>query len=134
MGRRKVRWGLHALLTALIGLSWFQIDVNMRFLLFRTQASRSAADCATPGKRGRELSRAVSHDGSLLRLVGERFGLICMSRHYLQSPYYFMCCSLYDANEDQPVPVPPATALAGTLVSSLHRLKDVDNNGKPAFL
>jgi hypothetical protein len=57
-----------------------------------------------------------------------------MSRHYLQSPYYFMCCSLYDANEDQPVPVPPATALAGTLVSSLHRLKDVDNNGKPAFL
>lgn len=56
-----------------------------------------------------------------------------MSRHYLQSPYYFMCCSLYDANEDQPVPVPPATALAGTLVSSLHRLKDVDNNGKPAF-
>ncbi|KAM0122908.1 hypothetical protein ACP6JC_000316 [Aspergillus fumigatus] len=41
---------------------------------------------------------------------------------------------LYDANEDQPVPVPPATALAGTLVSSLHRLKDVDNNGKPAFL
>ena len=41
-----------------------------------------------------------------------------------------MCCSLYDASEDQPVPVAPSTALAGTLVSSLHRLKDVDNNGK----
>lgn len=40
-----------------------------------------------------------------------------------------MCCSLYDASEDQPVPVAPSTALAGTLVSSLHRLKDVDNNG-----
>lgn len=51
-------------------------------------------------------------------------------RHYLQSPYYFMCCSLWDPTEDQAVPVPPSTALAGTLVSSLHRLKDVDNNGK----
>jgi hypothetical protein len=106
----------------------------MENLLFRTQASRSTADCATPGKRGRELSRAVSYNGSLSRLAGETVGLICMSRHYLQSPYYFMCCSLYDANEDQPVPVPPATALAGTLVSSLHRLKDVDNNGKPTFM
>jgi hypothetical protein len=45
-----------------------------------------------------------------------------------------MCCSLYDANEDQPVPVPPATALAGTLVSSLHRLKDVDNNDGGFFV
>ncbi|KAM0113411.1 hypothetical protein ACP6JB_000801 [Aspergillus fumigatus] len=52
----------------------------------------------------------------------------------LRSPYYFMCCSLYDANEDQPVPVPPATALAGTLVSSLHRLKDVDNNDGGFFV
>lgn len=52
------------------------------------------------------------------------------TRHYLQSPYYFMCCSLYDATDDRPVPVVPSTALAGTLVSSLHRLKDVDNSGK----
>ena len=50
-------------------------------------------------------------------------------RHYLQSPYYFMCCSLYDATEDRPAPVQPSTALAGTLVSSLHRLKDIDNAG-----
>ncbi|RHZ43428.1 uncharacterized protein CDV56_101690 [Aspergillus thermomutatus] len=57
-----------------------------------------------------------------------------LAQHYLQSPYYFMCCSLYDANEDQPVPVPPATALAGTLVSSLHRLKDVDNNDGGFFV
>lgn len=52
------------------------------------------------------------------------------SRHYLQSPYYFMCVSLYDATEDRPAPVQPSTALAGTLVSSLHRLKDVDNTGQ----
>lgn len=55
---------------------------------------------------------------------------LCASRHYLQSPYYFMTCSLYDASDDRPVPVAPSTALAGTLVSSLHRLKDVDNSGK----
>jgi len=54
----------------------------------------------------------------------------CAFRHYLQSPYYFMTCSLYDASDDRPVPVAPSTALAGTLVSSLHRLKDVDNSGK----
>lgn len=45
-----------------------------------------------------------------------------------------MCCSLYDALEDRPVPVPPSTALAGTLVSSLHRLKDVDNNDGGFFV
>ena len=40
-----------------------------------------------------------------------------------------MCCSLYDATEDRPASVQPSTALAGTLVSSLHRLKDIDNAG-----
>ena len=40
-----------------------------------------------------------------------------------------MCCSLFDPSDDVPVPVPPSTALTGTLVSSLHRLKDVDNTG-----
>lgn len=50
-----------------------------------------------------------------------------LAQHYLQSPYFFMCCSLYDATEDRPAPYPPSQALAGTLVSSLYRLKDVDN-------
>ncbi|KAL4891930.1 velvet factor-domain-containing protein [Aspergillus ambiguus] len=57
-----------------------------------------------------------------------------LAQHYLQSPYYFMCCSLYDASEDVPVPVPPSTALTGTLVSSLHRLKDVDNTDGGFFV
>lgn len=60
------------------------------------------------------------------------------NRNYLQSPYFFMCCNLQDANltntgqlaagvlgeHDQ-----SSAALAGTLVSSLHRLKDIDNSG-----
>ncbi|KAJ5101668.1 Velvet factor [Penicillium alfredii] len=57
-----------------------------------------------------------------------------LAQHYLQSPYYFMCCSLYDASEDRAVPVSPSTALAGTLVSSLHRLKDVDNSDGGFFV
>ncbi|KAF3481372.1 uncharacterized protein GIQ15_04131 [Arthroderma uncinatum] len=49
--------------------------------------------------------------------------------NYLQSPYYFMCCSLYNATEDpeEMTPVEPSNSLTGTLVSSLHRLKDVTN-------
>ncbi|KAJ5102576.1 Velvet factor [Penicillium argentinense] len=57
-----------------------------------------------------------------------------LALHYLQSPYYFMTCSLYDASDDRPVPVAPSTALAGTLVSSLHRLKDVDNSDGGFFV
>ena len=63
------------------------------------------------------------------------------NRNYLQSPYFFMCCNLCDANLDRPgqisaglqgddVNTATQSALAGTLVSSLHRLKDVDNTGK----
>ncbi|KAE8352433.1 velvet factor-domain-containing protein [Aspergillus coremiiformis] len=50
-----------------------------------------------------------------------------LAEHYLHSPYYFVYCSLHHATEDIPVPMPPSNALAGTLVSSLHRLKDVDD-------
>ncbi|KAL3479880.1 velvet factor-domain-containing protein [Aspergillus californicus] len=57
-----------------------------------------------------------------------------LAQHYLQSPYFLMCCSLYDAQEDVPAPVSPSTALTGTLVSSLHRLKDVDNTDGGFFV
>ena len=40
-----------------------------------------------------------------------------------------MCCNLYSAAHDEPTLFPPHHALAGTLVSSLHRLKDIDNSG-----
>lgn len=41
-----------------------------------------------------------------------------------------MECTLHEAQEDRPVSYSPANSLAGTAVSSLHRLKDVDNSGK----
>ncbi|KAI9829453.1 MAG: hypothetical protein M1826_005635 [Phylliscum demangeonii] len=55
------------------------------------------------------------------------------SQNYLQSPYYFMCCNLYEARAEGP-PVATQNALAGTLVSSLHRLKDVDNSDGGFFV
>lgn len=52
-----------------------------------------------------------------------------MPRNYLQSPYYFMCCNLCDVVHDPPAQYASQSTLAGSLVSSLHRLKDVDNTG-----
>ncbi|KAL3491374.1 velvet factor-domain-containing protein [Aspergillus germanicus] len=57
-----------------------------------------------------------------------------LAQHYLQSPYFFMCCSLYDAQDDAPASGSPSTNLTGTLVSSLHRLKDVDNTDGGFFV
>jgi hypothetical protein len=57
-------------------------------------------------------------------------GRLTMDRTYLQSPYLFMCCDLMVNGK------PPGesghkrtAALAGTVVSSLHRLKDINNQG-----
>ena len=41
-----------------------------------------------------------------------------------------MCCNLWDAVEERAVQTDSQSVLAGTLVSSLHRLKDIDNLGK----
>ncbi|KAG0276629.1 hypothetical protein BGZ95_007273 [Linnemannia exigua] len=57
------------------------------------------------------------------------------NKDYLQSPYLFMCCNLVHANEPQGEIVAPAhRALAGTVVSSLNRLKDVDNSDGGFFV
>ncbi|KAK9373162.1 velvet factor-domain-containing protein [Lipomyces chichibuensis] len=45
-------------------------------------------------------------------------------REWLQSPFFFMCANLYDPVVDTPITRPPSETLAGTLVSSLHRVRD----------
>ncbi|KAK9235837.1 velvet factor, partial [Lipomyces kononenkoae] len=45
-------------------------------------------------------------------------------RGWLQSPFFFMCANLYDPVVDTPIARPPSETLAGTLVSSLHRVRD----------
>ncbi|KAK2799056.1 Spore development regulator ryp2 [Onygenales sp. PD_10] len=54
-------------------------------------------------------------------------------QNYLQNPFYFMYCTLYHATEDHEVSTSQA-ALAGTLVSSFHRLKDTDNTDGGFFV
>ena len=48
--------------------------------------------------------------------------------NYLQSPHIFVCAELLATGDKQEKT--PLDALGGTTVSSLHRLKDIDNSGK----
>ncbi|KAL8979395.1 MAG: hypothetical protein Q9205_005260 [Flavoplaca limonia] len=49
------------------------------------------------------------------------------AQNYLQSPYLFMCVNLCPASDEDTTVLDTQASLSGTLVSSLHRLKDVDN-------
>ncbi|KAK8214016.1 velvet factor-domain-containing protein [Phyllosticta capitalensis] len=51
--------------------------------------------------------------------------------HYMQSPYLIMICDLWDPTDEQPA---DDKALAGTICSSLHRLKDIDNKDGAFFV
>lgn len=58
----------------------------------------------------------------------------CDPQHrYLSSPYFFMSCSLVGTTEGTTAATLGAS-LAGTLVSSLHRLKDTDNKDGAFFI
>ncbi|MCJ1312200.1 hypothetical protein MMC25_005874 [Agyrium rufum] len=54
------------------------------------------------------------------------------AHNYLQSPYFFMCCTLWHSHEDKAVEPSSEPLLTGSLVSSLHRLKDSDNHANRA--
>lgn len=56
------------------------------------------------------------------------------SNTFLQNPYIFVSVSLYKPDRDEPVEFTPNDSLAGTLVSSLHRLKDIDNKDGGFFV
>ncbi|KAK9451176.1 velvet factor-domain-containing protein, partial [Limtongia smithiae] len=47
---------------------------------------------------------------------------------WLQSPFFFMCVNLFDPVVDMPINRPPSESLAGTLVSSLHRVRDENDH------
>ncbi|EPE03863.1 developmental regulator [Ophiostoma piceae UAMH 11346] len=55
------------------------------------------------------------------------------NQHFLQSPYYFMSCSLIKS-DDSSTKDPLPSHLIGTAVSSLHRLKDTDNQDGGFFV
>ncbi|CAO1605375.1 hypothetical protein XANCAGTX0491_008894 [Xanthoria calcicola] len=49
------------------------------------------------------------------------------AQNYLQSPYLFMYVNLEPGSDDDAAKLDTQDYLSGTMVSSLHRLKDVDN-------
>ncbi|KAI1003109.1 hypothetical protein K3495_g5094 [Podosphaera aphanis] len=53
---------------------------------------------------------------------------------YLQSPYIFMICTLIGQNDHNQPPGTLGASLTGTVVSSLHRLKDTDNQDGGFFV
>ncbi|KAL8733053.1 MAG: hypothetical protein Q9181_003737 [Wetmoreana brouardii] len=57
-----------------------------------------------------------------------------LAQNYLQSPYLFMCANLCNADRHNPTQLASQSVLSGTLVSSLHRLKDVDNSDGGFFV
>jgi len=54
--------------------------------------------------------------------------------NFLQNPYIFLSVSLHKEGINEPVDAQGEKSLAGTLVSSLHRLKDVDNKDGGYFV
>lgn len=48
---------------------------------------------------------------------------------FLQSPNYFMCANLAHPYNDDEIYTPNHNALCGQTVSSMYRLKDIDNMG-----
>jgi hypothetical protein len=64
-----------------------------------------------------------------------RAALTVPCRQFLQSPYLFMQCTLQidQPSSENPTPqVPVGQEITGQSVSSLHRLKDINNEGKCA--
>ncbi|KUJ21770.1 uncharacterized protein LY89DRAFT_664936 [Mollisia scopiformis] len=55
-------------------------------------------------------------------------------QNFLQSPYFFLSCCLVNDSPNQHSQGTLGTALAGTLVSSLHRLKDNSNSDGAFFV
>ena len=58
--------------------------------------------------------------------------LLIENRNFLSSPYYFMCATLHDTHKGEVSTHSRNADIAGNLVSSLHRVKDTENNGRYA--
>jgi hypothetical protein len=91
------------------------------------KARRSASDHPDRNQQPRR-----SHAVSAPRCAAVTW--LISNSHFLQSPYLFMCASLWHPDSDEPWRSPPSKTLAGSMVSSLHRLKDVDNKDGAFFV
>ncbi|KAH6633340.1 velvet factor-domain-containing protein [Boeremia exigua] len=80
--------------------------------------------------KGKEKARKAIDPPPLVQL--EVKPSVDPQKNYLQNPYLFMVVSLYKPDRDEPLPGPDS--LTGTLSSSLHRLKDLDNSDMGLFV
>ncbi|KAI9270779.1 velvet factor [Phascolomyces articulosus] len=53
---------------------------------------------------------------------------------FLQNPYYFVCANLAHPTNDDEIYTPNHNALSGQTVSSMYKLKDIDNNDGGFFV
>lgn len=74
---------------------------------------------------GKEKDRKPVDPPPIVQLQVDR--RIDPNQNFLQSPYYFMTCSLIGTEGGLTPPPNIGASLAGTVVSSLHRLKDAEN-------
>lgn len=81
---------------------------------------------------GKEKARKPVDPPPILELIVDQ----AMDPHqqFLQNPYLFVSVSLFKADKDEPHDAVGDRSLAGTLVSSLHRLKDVSNKDGGFFV
>lgn len=55
-------------------------------------------------------------------------------QQFLQNPYLFVCVTLFKPEKEEPFDASANESLVGTLVSSLHRLKDISNKDGGFFV
>ncbi|ORX50808.1 hypothetical protein DM01DRAFT_1089707 [Hesseltinella vesiculosa] len=56
------------------------------------------------------------------------------TKKYLQSPFYFVVANLVDANKHDQLLLPTQDYLSGATVSSLYKLRDIDNQDGGFFI
>lgn len=96
-------------------------------LIIRQQPARARVCC---GSKERERRPVDPPPIIQLRVTGDQE----FSQNYLQSPSFFMCANLMNSDKETLSPITGSEALAGTIVSSLYRLKDVDDTDAGFFI
>ncbi|KAF1845396.1 uncharacterized protein K460DRAFT_239674, partial [Cucurbitaria berberidis CBS 394.84] len=82
--------------------------------------------------QGKEKVRKPVDPPPILELVVN--ARIDPQQQFLQNPYLFACATLYKPDKDEPCEMSTEKSLVGTLVSSLHRLKDISNKDGGFFV
>ncbi|CAG8467318.1 19850_t:CDS:2 [Rhizophagus irregularis] len=103
-----------------------QLDSNHYELIIRQQP-KQARLCSS-----KERDRRPVDPPPIIQLKVNGYG--DEAQNFLQSPYYFMCANLVHPTDSGESFTVSSRYLAGTVVSSLHKLKDIDNKDGGFFV